>query len=140
MVIASALTLICDICKNAVRHLRPRPTKPPGKYVFNYLLWIDVFTAHDVLGNPFAFLNIVCDGTSFGVQIAFMPARGVPHSSKILQTFNQSWTSWAGWPSVIMVDRGKECMKDFADEVTRHGVELESVPFGIPVVIRKSRT
>ena len=59
-------------------------------------------------------------------------ARGVPSPSLCLTTFCQSWTSWAGWPQIVMVDRGKEWMAEFADRLTEFGVEVQSIPLEAP--------
>jgi hypothetical protein len=131
-VIHAVVNMSCDACGDAVRALHPRPSRMPGTYNFNSLLWMDVFTAYDCVGTPYLFLNIVCDGTSFQVVFAMREGRGVAKSSTVLLFFTMTWTSWAGWPVKVKVDRGKEFMKDFADSLATHGVELESIPLEAP--------
>ena len=77
-VIAAAKDLPCDACGDAIRAQHPRPTRLPGKYVFNYMLWADIFTAYDCHGAPYWFLNVLCDGTGFGVCYCVGQARGAP--------------------------------------------------------------
>ena len=80
------------------------------------MLWADIFTAYDCHGAPYWFLNVLCDGTGFGVCYCVGQARGVPSASRILHFFTLVWTSWAGWPHAITVDRGKEFMGEDPDE------------------------
>jgi len=56
----------------------------------------------------------------------------------VLFCFTTVWTSWAGWPHVVMVDRGKEFMADFAQSLTDHGTELESIPLETPWQLGKA--
>ena len=65
-VIAAARWFACDACGDAVRQAHPRPTRLPGRFQFNYLLWIDVFTVYDCIGGPYHFVNVLCDSTGFG--------------------------------------------------------------------------
>ena len=124
--------LSCDACGDAIRTLHPRPTRLPGKFVFNYLIWCDVFIAYDIEGLGYDFLNIVCGGTRFQVVYAVGIHTGVVSSTTIMHYFTLIWTSWAGWPTVVRVDRGKEFMADFADGLTQHGVELDGIPLESP--------
>ena len=75
-VIAAAKDLPCDACGDAIRAQHPRPTRSPGTYVFNYMLWADILTAYDCHGTPYWFLNVLCDGTGFGVCYCIGQARG----------------------------------------------------------------
>jgi hypothetical protein len=124
--IAAVKDFPCDVCGDAVRRQRPRPTRPPGIYVFNYLLWIDTFNVKDIKRVTFAVFNLVCEGTRFGVQYAMDATKGVPAARTTFNTFCTVWCSWAGWPSVIRVDRGKEWMGEFAELCTQKGVEIDS--------------
>ena len=81
---------------------------------------------------------MLCDGTGFGVCYCVGQARGVPSASRILHFFTLVWTSWAGWPHALTVDRGKEFMGEFATECSRHGVELVSVPLESPWLLGKA--
>ena len=38
---------------------------------------------------------------------------------------------------VVRVDRGKEFMKDFANNLTQHGVELDGIPLEAPWLLGK---
>ena len=64
--------------------------------------------------------------------------KGVPSSKLAVSYFNLCWTSWAGWPSVVMVDRETGFMGEFADNTTMHGVELDSVPLEAPWQLGKA--
>ena len=80
----------------------------------------------------FAFLNVVCDATGFQVVSCLGFARGPPASKAILRHFLTSWSSWAGLPGSIQVDRGKEFMAHFADYLKTFGVEQEAMPLEAP--------
>ena len=131
-VIEACKYLPCDACGLAIRRLHPRPTKPPAKFQFNYLVWLDCFVAYDCEQNAYEFVNILCDGTGFGVVWCIGRAHGVPTAQNVLHAFTHTWTSWAGWPHVVRVDRGKEFMSVFADGLTNHGVELDGIPLEAP--------
>ena len=137
-VIAAVNFMPCDACGDAIRQLHPRPTRLPGKFVFNYLVWIDVLTTYDCVGNSYHFTNILCEGTGFGVIYCIQDALGIPASKIVLFYLTLLWTSWAGWPHVIRVDRGKEFISEFADACCQHAVELDGIPFESPWQIGKA--
>ena len=137
-IITATKNFTCAECGEAAHSLQARPTRPPGKHVFNYLLWMDTATIHDVKGNPYHLMVLVCEGTSFGINTSMGLAKGIPKSSMCLNTFCMCWTSWAGWPQVVRIDRGKEWMKDFAESMTKHGVEIDSIPLEAPWQLGKA--
>eukprot|EP00969_Alexandrium_andersonii_P055825 2460479-Alexandrium_andersonii.AAC.1 len=51
---------------------------------------------------------------------------GSPKSSLVLDTFLSCWTSWAGLPQSIFVDRGREFAKDFLAYMMQYGIETEN--------------
>ena len=78
------------------------------------------------------FLNIICDATSFQVVACLGEVSGTPASQVVLQHFLACWTSWAGLPHSLQVDRGKEFMARFADYLKEFGVEHEAMPLKAP--------
>lgn len=103
--IRAAGILWCDACGESIRRKRP----------FNRRLMLDTFYAKDVNGDTCGFLNIVDDATNFQVVACFGTITGPPASRAVLRHFTTSWTSWAGLPHSIQVDRGKEFMALFAN-------------------------
>ena len=122
----------CDSCGDSIRRRRPKPVRLPGRYVFNHHLLIDVFYGKDVVGESFAFLNIIDDATGYQVVSCLGQARGPPASKAVLRHFLTVWSSWAGLPYSAQVDRGKEYLAYFSDHLKTYGVEQETVPLEAP--------
>ena len=131
-VIKAASLMSCDACGDTMRQKRPRPVKLPPRYQFNFHLQADVFYAKDNRGRNLGFLNIICDATSFQVVACLGEVSGTPASQVVLQHFLACWTSWAGLPHSLQVDRGKEFMARFADYLKEFGVEHEAMPLEAP--------
>ena len=108
--IRAAGLMSCDSCGESIRRKRPRPVRLPNQYQFNRHLFLDTFYARDVRGATFAFLNMIDDATSFQVVACFGELQGPPASRAVVRHFTTSWTSWAGLPHSLQVDRGKEYM------------------------------
>ena len=124
--------LSCDTCGDTLRRKRPKPVRLPSKYVFNAHLQLDVFYAKDASGTNFSFLNIVCDATGFQVVSCLGESQGPPSTRAILRHFLTSWSSWAGLPESVQVDRGKEYLAVFSDYLKDYGVEQEVMPLEAP--------
>ena len=131
-VIKAASLMSCDACGDTMRQKRPRPVKLPPRYQFNFHLQADVFYAKDNRGVNLGFLNIICDATSFQVVACLGEVSGTPASQVVLQHFLACWSSWAGLPHSLQVDRGKEFMARFADYLKEFGVEHEAMPLEAP--------
>jgi hypothetical protein len=54
-------------------------------------------------------------------------AQGPPASKAVLRHFLTCWSSWAGLPPSIQVDRGMEYLAYFSDFLKQYGVEQETV-------------
>eukprot|EP00435_Cladocopium_sp_Y103_P037754 s1878_g10.t1 len=130
--IQGADLLNCDACGNSIGRRRPKPVRLPGRYVFNHHVLIDVFYGKDVTGASFSFLNIVDDATGYQVVSCLGQAQGPPASKAILRHFLTSWSSWAGLPQSIQVDRGKEYLAFFSEYLKSYGVEQETIPLEAP--------
>ena len=128
----AASLLSCDSCGESIRRRRPKPVRLPGSYVFNSHLQLDVMYCRDAKNVQFAFLNIIDEGTSFQVVTCLGEVHGPPASKAILRHFLTSWSSWAGLPRTIQVDRGREFMAHFADYLKQFGVEQEAMPLEAP--------
>ena len=124
--------LACDICGDSIRRRRPRPVRLPGRYIFNHHLQIDVFYARDSVGEQFSFLNIICEATGFQVVSCLGNSPGPPATKAVLRHFLTTWSSWAGLPQSIQVDRGKEYMLHFSNYLKEFGVEQEIMPLEAP--------
>ena len=122
----------CDVCGESLRRRRPKPMRLPGKYEFNNHLQVDVFYARDAAGTQFNFLNIICDATGFQVVSCLGQSQGPPASRAVLRHFLTTWSSWAGLPQSLQVDRGKEYLASFSEYLKEFGVEQEVMPLESP--------
>lgn len=130
--IRAASLLSCDACGESIHRRRPRPVRLPNRYEFNRHILLDIFYAKDNRGVTYAFLNIVDDATGFQVVSCLGELQGPPASRAVLRHFTAAWTSWAGLPYSLQVDRGKEYMAKFADYLKDFGVEQEVMPLEAP--------
>ena len=112
----------CDTCADLEKPLRAGPAAPPGLYLFNHEVILDVFEVHDTVMKPFLMLSIVCDGTCFQICVFVAEGTGVPSSAKCLRKFMSKWVSWAGWPRVVATDRGLHNRGAFAHGLADNGV------------------
>jgi hypothetical protein len=117
--------LSCDACGDSIRRRRPKPVRLPGRYVFDHHLLIDVFHCKDVVGTDFSFLNIFDDAAGYQVVSCLGQAQGPPASKAILRHFLTCWSSWAGLPQSMQVDRGKEYLAFFSDYLKEYGLEAQ---------------
>ena len=117
----AASLMACDTCGESIRRRRPKPVKLPGSYTFNNHLSLDVLYCRDAANNQFSFLNVIDEGTGFQVVTCLGESRGPPASKAILRHFLTSWSSWAGLPRSIQVDRGREFLAQFADYLKQFG-------------------
>ena len=130
--IKAAGLMACDSCGESIRRKRPRPVRLPNQYEFNRHLLLDTMYAKDSRGVTFGFINILDDATGFQVVACVGEVQGPPASRAVLRHFTTSWSSWAGLPHSIQVDRGKEFMAIFADHLRQFGVEQEVMPLEAP--------
>lgn len=130
--IRAAGLLACDSCGESIRRRRPKPVKLPTRYEFNRHLLVDTMWARDCKGESYGFLNIVDDATGYQVVCCFGNITGPPSSKVVLRHFISSWSSWAGLPRSLQVDRGKEFMAQFSDFLKQYGVEQEVMPLEAP--------
>ena len=86
---------------------------------------MDVFSLVDAAGKRYHAHCVICSGTTFHVVAILGYASGVPKSAAIWEAFTLVWTSWAGMPNIISVDRGKEFMREVATQAARHGVTID---------------
>eukprot|EP00435_Cladocopium_sp_Y103_P058473 s1160_g20.t1 len=131
-VIRAAGLMACDACGESIRQKRPKPVRLPSTYQFNQHILADTFYAKNSQGKSLAFLNIVCDATGFQVVSCLGELTGTPSSGIVLRHFLTSWSSWAGLPHSLQVDRGKEYMAQFSDYLKQYGVEQQVIPLESP--------
>lgn len=131
-VITAAGLMACDACGESMRQKRPKPVRLPSSYQFNNQILADAFYAKDSAGRNLAFLNTICDATSFQVVSCLGELTGPPASGVVLRRFLTSWSSWAGLARSIQGDRGKGYMAQFSDYLKEFGVEQQVIPLESP--------
>ena len=122
----------CQACGDAQHQKHPAPTRYVADYVFGAKLAVDTFTVHDVVGDAFHFMNILCLGSAFQVCAFLGHARGIPSADACLSAFTRCWASWAGMPTALICDRGKENQGSFARALQQHGVEIDQAALESP--------
>ena len=130
--IKTAGLMSCDACGETIRRRRPKPVRLPNRYEFNRHILADTMFAKDATGTTYGFLNVVDDATGFQVVSCLGEFRGVPAAQVILRHFTASWSSWAGLPTSMQVDRGKEYLAEFSNYLRQFGVEQEVMPLEAP--------
>jgi hypothetical protein len=124
--------LKCDDCEAAKKPAQSTKVGPPKPYVFNKEVGVDVFDLHDVDSKCHLFLNIVCMGTNFQIVSYLFPGPGQPKSELCMKVFMMSWTSWAGWPKDVVVDRGLHNRGAFARMLGAHGIAPKHIGLESP--------
>ena len=120
--INAAKSYRCDDCAETESKVRTHPVKPPSLYAFNYELQIDVLETYDDEGTRYSWLSIVDCGTTFHIAILVRVGGSQPTSRKCYDKFVQHWVKWAGWPSIVTVDRGTHNRGVFTRGLAAHGV------------------
>ena len=117
----------CETCDaNADSPHRSKVAAPPP-YAFNYEVQVDVFFVHDMNGEVFGVLSVICNGTTFHQAAVIMVGHGVPSSDKCYRKFDSMWTRWAGWPRILTSDRGLHNRGAFSRGLLANGVVIRQV-------------
>jgi hypothetical protein len=107
------------------------------QYSFNQTMGIDVFDLHDHDGNVYLFLNVVDYGTDFQIVSYLCPGPGTPSIRMCADTLLQSWISWAGWPTDVIVDRGLHNRGYFSRMLGAHGICPKNIALESPEQLGK---
>lgn len=117
----------CPDCPRAQAPRPPRPSKLPLAEEFNVQIGLDVFQAKDADGQSWSWFNVLCQATTFQVCSLLADTHANPTSSAVLQAFETSWTSWAGYPeSGLFTDRAKYFVTDFAEALAAEGCHFDT--------------
>ena len=122
--IRAAKLFRCAGCLETQEALPTHPVAPPRPYMFNHTVVIDVFTLHDAEDMAYRFVSAACCGTKFHLVALASTGPGIPGSAKCHRKFVQMWTSWAGWPQVVVTDRGTHNQGQFSRGISAHSVFL----------------
>ena len=122
--IAAAQNFRCKSCDVTADRKQTSKVSVPKvlNYAFNIAVGVDVFDLHDITGQAWLFLNIVCYGTDFQICSLLCKGPGTPKSRLCGMMFMQSWVNWAGWPKYVRVDRGLHNRGYFARMLGAHGI------------------
>ena len=125
-VLKAASLVRCDVCGSVARAKHPRPARIHDVYDFNGRVLLDTLCIKDANGLTHSMLNIVCDGTTYQVVWPLLQSTGVPPAELVRKTFCTVWSSWAGFPQQVFVDRGKEFLEYVCEWLRGHGVEVST--------------
>ena len=99
--IALARRLKCATCERTRRPLPPRPSSLKSVGSFNDKLCLDLVFLHDTNEEKHTYLHILDPAGGYNVFI-WIPSRA---PEDVLEHFNKSWSSCAGFPRSIWADR-----------------------------------
>ena len=109
----------------------------PRQYEFNHTIGMDVNYIHDFAGTIHMFLNIVCMGTGYQMELYIKEGKGTPSSSVCLDLILTHWANWAGYPKQIVTDRGLNNRGVFIREMNAAGVYCNSIGLESPNQLAK---
>ena len=93
---------------------------------------LDVNYLPDADGTTFMFLNMVCMGIGFQIEVLLREGHGTPTSSECLDAIMQYWVAWAGYPKEAVSDRGMNNRGVLAKELSAAGVYPASIGLKLP--------
>ena len=99
----------------------------PRPYEFNHTVGMDVNYCHDFAGNVHMFLNLVCMGTGYQMELYIKEGKGTPSSAVCLDLVLTHWVNWASYPKQIISDRGLNNRGVFIKEMNAAGVYCSSI-------------
>jgi hypothetical protein len=128
----------CDTCSRT-QHLPKQTQKvsPPKPYIFNDRVGIDVDYIMDYDGKTVMLLNIVDLGTGFQIQCPLRLGHGTPKSIECLDAYMMYWVSWAGYPKMLVTDRGLNNRGVFRKELEAAGVDCTNIGLEAPYQLGK---
>ena len=130
--INAAKAFRCDACDDHQKKPQTHKVAPPKPYVFNYEVGLDAFEVKDAVGTRYTVLNVVCMGVTFQLGWIVRAGGGTPSSRQCLKMFITGWTSWAGWPKILTLDRGLHNRGIFAATARRNGAYIREAGLEAP--------
>ena len=119
----AAQSLACQTCR---RHVHPPPRRP-GKIVrpldFNQEVGLDIIYLYTIDKVKITALSILDHASGFHLV---KQATG-RKSHELAEDFLQAWVSWAGAPRRVVVDQERGMMKNFTDEMEKHGIQVHYI-------------
>lgn len=116
--------LRCSVCERSRRPKTPRPTSFKVIGSFNSKLCMDFVYMNDAAGDTHQFLHILEPNGSFNV---FYPSP-TREPGDVYDLFTLLWTSWAGFPQSLWVDRDGAFQGEFLERVQAMGVDIDNPP------------
>lgn len=117
----------CIDCPKLSQPRQPRPSKLPLTDEFNVQLGLDCFEAQDASGQQWAFLNILCQGTTFQVCALLPLTHRNPTGKEVLAALHSHWLGWAGYPERgVITDRARYFLAEVAEDFDAHGCMFET--------------
>ncbi|CAK9102559.1 unnamed protein product [Durusdinium trenchii] len=112
--------LHCQTCKRHARSGSRRPAKVFKPLDFNEEVAVDTMHLYDLSGNKVTVLSIMDVGSGYHVVAPVTGRKAEDYT----QRFLKSWVAWAGAPQSTLVDQERGLMKDFPEELEKHGIRV----------------
>ena len=106
-------------------------------YEFNNTIGIDINYITDCEGKIFQFLNIVCCGTDFQIEVPIRSGKGQPTSRECYDALQTNWIQPFGYPKVLRCDRGLHNRGVLSHELAVAGVQVSNAGLEAPYQIGK---
>ena len=96
----------CQACEDTKQKPRDHPVGLKTEFEFNACVGIDVAECKDYAGNKYSVMSMVDISTGFHVARVVKEGGTMPTSEICAKALMEGWTSWAGWPKMVTMDRG----------------------------------
>ena len=122
--IALSRRLRCATCERTRRPLPPRPSTLKTVGPFNSKVCLDFVYLYDYQKECHRFLHVLEPNGSYNI---FYPSKSrVPE--EVFELFCDVWSSWAGFPEYIHVDKDGAFEGFFAERMQALGVDMDAIP------------
>ena len=122
----------CEVCDANAPNPIKSAVSAPKPYEFNHEVIVDVFFSHDMNGDTYGWLGVICNGTTFHLAALVLLGAGVPSSTRCLKKFDSMWARWAGWPKTLSSDRGLHNRGAFSRGLQANGVVIRQAALEVP--------
>ena len=127
----------CQACEDTKQKPRDHPVGLKTEFEFNACVGIDVAECKDYAGNKYSVMSMVDISTGFHVARVVKEGGTMPTSESCAKALMEGWTSWAGWPKMVTMDRGVHNRGNMQKILASHGCEVVYAPLETPSAIGK---
>ena len=121
----------------AIRRLHRQFGHPKTEFEFNACVGIDVAECKGYAGNKYSVMSMADISTGFHVARVVKEGGTMPTSESCAKALMEGWTSWAGWPKMVTMDREVHNRGNMQKLLASHGCEVVYAPLETPSAIGK---